>query len=35
MKLIDDLDERFWYPPPACSGCGTDLAAAPVLSVIT
>ena len=30
MKLIDDPDERFWYPPAACSGCGTDLAAEPV-----
>ena len=30
MKLIDDPDERFWYPPAACFGCGTDLAAAPV-----
>ena len=30
MKLIDDPDERFWYPPAVCSGCGTDLAAEPV-----
>lgn len=30
MKLIDDPGERFWYPPAACSGCGTDLAAEPV-----
>jgi transposase len=30
MKLIDDPDERFWYSPAACSGCGTGLAAGPV-----
>ena len=30
MKLIDDPDERLWYAPAACCGCGTDLAAGPV-----
>jgi transposase len=30
MRLVDDPDETFWYPPPACRGCGTDLAAEPV-----
>ncbi|HET9082267.1 MAG TPA: DUF6444 domain-containing protein [Trebonia sp.] len=25
MKLVDDPDERFWYPPAACRGCGTCL----------
>jgi transposase len=30
MRLVDDPDERFWYPPAACRECGTDLAAEPV-----
>jgi transposase len=30
MKLVDDPDERFEYPPPACRGCGADLAGEPV-----
>jgi transposase len=30
MKLIDDPDERFEYPPAACAGCGADLAGGPV-----
>jgi transposase len=30
MRLVDDPDERFWYPPAACRECGTGLAAAPV-----
>ncbi len=30
MKLIDDLDERFEYPPAACAGCGADLVGEPV-----
>jgi transposase len=30
MKLVDDPDERFGYPAPACRGCGADLAGEPV-----
>jgi transposase len=30
MKLIDHPDERFWFPPEACRGCGTGLGAEPV-----
>jgi transposase len=30
MKLVDHPDQRFLYPPAACRGCGTDLAAEPV-----
>jgi transposase len=30
MRLVDDPDERFWYPPAACRECGKDLAAEPV-----
>jgi transposase len=30
MKLADDPDERFEYPPPAYRGCGADLAGEPV-----
>jgi transposase len=30
MKLIDDPDERFEYPPAECRGCGTGLAGEPV-----
>jgi hypothetical protein len=25
MRLVDDPDERFWYPPSACGGCGAGL----------
>ncbi len=25
MKLVDNPDHRFWYPPAECRGCGTDL----------
>ena len=25
MRLVDDPDDRFWYPPAACRGCGADL----------
>jgi transposase len=27
MKLVDDPDHRFWYPPAECGTCGTDLSA--------
>jgi transposase len=30
MKFVDDPDERFGYPPPACRGCGADPAGEPV-----
>jgi len=30
MKLVDDPDEIIACPPPACRGCGADLAGAPV-----
>ena len=30
MSLVDDPDQRFWFPPAACRGCGTDLAGVPV-----
>ena len=30
MRLVDDPDERFWYPPAACRECGKGLAAEPV-----
>jgi transposase len=30
MRLVDDPDERLWYPPAACRGCGAGLAAVPV-----
>jgi transposase len=30
MNLIDDPDEIIACPPPACRGCGADLAGAPV-----
>jgi transposase len=30
MRLVDDPDEQFWYPPAACRECGKDLAAEPV-----
>jgi transposase len=32
MRLVDDPDETFRYPPPACRGCGADLAGVPVLA---
>ena len=32
MKLIDDPDRRFFYPPASCRECGTGLAGAPVLA---
>jgi transposase len=25
MRLVDDPDHRFWYPPGECGKCGTDL----------
>jgi transposase len=30
MSLVDDPDETIECPPPACRGCGADLASAPV-----
>jgi hypothetical protein len=30
MSLVDDPDETIECPPPACRGCGADLAFAPV-----
>jgi len=30
MRLVDDPDERLEFPPTACRGCGTGLAAEPV-----
>jgi transposase len=32
MKLVDDPDETFWYPPAACRECGAGLAGEPVLA---
>jgi transposase len=32
MRLIDDPDEKFWYPPAACGGCGAGLGGAEVLA---
>lgn len=32
MRLVDDPDHRFWYPPAECRGCGTGLAGAPVFA---
>ena len=32
MRLVDDPDERFWYPPSACGGCGAGLEKEPVLA---
>jgi transposase len=32
MKLIDDPDGRFWFPPATCSGCGAGLAGVEVLA---
>jgi transposase len=32
MKLIDDPDLRFWFPPASCRECGTGLADAPVIA---
>jgi transposase len=30
MRLVDDPDERLFFPPPACRGCGEGLAGEPV-----
>lgn len=30
MRLVDDPDERLFFPPGACRGCGTGLAGEPV-----
>jgi transposase len=30
MRLVDDPDERLFFPPAECSGCGEGLAGAPV-----
>jgi transposase len=32
MRLVDDPDERFWYPPEACRACGAGLDGEPVLA---
>jgi transposase len=32
MRLVDDPDERCWFPPAACRGCGKDLAGVGVLA---
>jgi transposase len=32
MRLVDDPDERFEYPPAECAGCGAGLAGEPVLA---
>jgi transposase len=32
MRLVDDPDHRFWYPPAECRGCGAGLAGAPVFA---
>ena len=32
MRLVDDPDERFWYRPAVCRGCGTCLDDEPVLA---
>ena len=32
MRLVDDPDERFRYPPAVCRGCGTCLDDEPVLA---
>jgi len=32
MRLVDDPQRRFWYPPATCRECGTDLADAPVIA---
>ena len=32
MRLVDDPDHRFWYPPAECRGCGTGLAGAPAFA---
>src|SRR6185369_13635122 len=32
MSLADDPDERTGLSPPACRGCGADLAGVPVLA---
>jgi transposase len=30
MKLVDNPEHRFWYPPAECAGCGTGLEGEPV-----
>jgi transposase len=32
MRLVDNPQHRFWYPPASCRECGTDLADAPVIA---
>jgi transposase len=32
MRLVDEPDHRFWYPPAECRECGTGLAGAPVFA---
>jgi transposase len=32
MRLVDDPDEKFWFPPAVCGGCGACLAGAAVLA---
>jgi transposase len=32
MRLVDNPQRRFWYPPASCRECGTDLADAPVIA---
>jgi transposase len=32
MRLTDDPDHRFWYPPAACRGCGADLSGQDVIA---
>jgi transposase len=32
MRLVDDPDERLFFPPAACGGCGTGLAGEPAVA---
>ena len=32
MRLADNPDHRFWYPPASCRECGTGLAGVPVIA---
>jgi transposase len=32
MRLVDDPDERLFFPPAACDGCGTGLAGEPAVA---
>jgi hypothetical protein len=32
MRLVDDSDHRFWYPPAECRACGTGLEGTPVFA---